>query len=171
MSVVHLHLLLNHLPVVGTLFLLALFGIAFLRRDAMLTRLALWTGVTLAAIAVVVFLTGEPAEEAVEGMAGVSEAALERHEDVAKLAMIAMGASGVLAALVLALARGRATISRTVAGGGFAISLLLAAIMGFTANLGGQIRHSEIRGDASIAAVGGVEESERGHDDDRGRGR
>lgn len=170
MSTVHLHLMLNHVPVVGTFFLVALFGVAFLRRNATLTRTALWTWMAIAAVSVVVFLTGEPAEEAVEGVAGISEGALERHEDLAKFAMIAMGAGGLLSAIALLTARGRATLSRALSGGGLAFSLLLAAIMGVTANLGGQIRHTEIGGGASIAAAG--EEGERGHDDvDDGRGR
>lgn len=168
MSTVHLHLMLNHVPVVGTFFLIGLFGIAFLRRNATLTRTALWTWMALAAVSVVVFLTGEPAEEAVEGLAGISEGALERHEDLAKFAMIAMGAGGLLAALALFAARGRASLSRALSGGGLALSLLLAAIMGVTANLGGQIRHTEIREGAAIAVAG--EEGDRGHDDDdRGR--
>jgi uncharacterized membrane protein len=168
MSTVHLHLMLNHVPVVGTFFLIALFGVALLRRNATLTRTALWTWMALAAVSAVVFLTGEPAEEAVEGIAGISEGALERHEDLAKFAMIAMGAGGLVSTLALFAARGRTSLSRVLSGSGLAFSLLLAALMGVTANLGGQIRHTEIRDGASIAAAG--EAGERGHDDD-GRGR
>ena len=45
MSIVHLHLLLNHVPVVGTLFALLLFAAAILLRETVSTRFALmgWT--------------------------------------------------------------------------------------------------------------------------------
>ena len=165
MSLVHLHLLLNHVPVVGTLFLLALFGAAFIRRDVTLARTALWTCVVIAAVTAAVFLTGEPAEEAVEGMAGISESALERHEDVALVALIAMIVAGLASAAALLAIRARAIGSRPVAASGLAMSLVLAGIMAVTANLGGQVRHAEIRGDAPIRAdTGAPVDTDDAHD-------
>ncbi len=71
MSIIHLHLLLNHVPVVGTLFALVLFSAALLLRETVFTRFALGFSAVLAAVAVAVYFTGGPAEEAVEKLAGV----------------------------------------------------------------------------------------------------
>jgi len=145
MNGLHLHLILNHVPVVGTIFLVALFALAFARRDRTLLSTALVTCAVLGAVTVAVFLTGEPAEELVEDIAGISKGALERHEDTARLAMIAMAVAGALSLLALAALRRHARRSRAIALGGLAASIVLAGIMGVTANLGGQIRHAEIR--------------------------
>lgn len=172
MSLMHLHLMLNHLPVVGMLFLVALFAAGVLRRDATLTRAALVGAVGLAAVALVVFFTGEPAEEAVEHLAGTSEQALEQHESIALVATILLGIGGALAAAALVLLRGRMVLPRWVAATGLAASVMLAGVMGATASIGGQIRHSELRADAatSASAADAREDGDRrrgGDDDDR----
>lgn len=164
MSLVHLHLMLNHIPVVGALFLVVLFTAGLVRGNATLVRTALWSCVALAVIAIVTFLTGEPAEEAVEGIAGISEAAIERHEEVALVATVLLGAGGALSAAALWLAHRRATMPRWIAAAGLVGSLAIAGAMGVTANLGGRIRHLEIGATVDARA------SEAGHgerDDDR----
>lgn len=144
MSPVHLHLVLNHVPVVGTLIGLCLLAWAVLRRDDRLVRVCLGMFAVLAAVALVTFLTGEPAEEAVEGLAGVSESLVEQHEEAALLATIALGFLGALSVGVLFRFRARA-LPRQAALLLLAAALVPAGMMAWTANLGGQIRHSEIR--------------------------
>lgn len=63
MSIVHVHLLLNHLPVVGAFLGVLLLAFALLRRSSEMGKFALGLLAAIAAIAVVVFFTGEPAEE------------------------------------------------------------------------------------------------------------
>lgn len=166
MNAVHIHLLLNHLPVIGSLIGVALLVVALLRRDSGLAKVTLGLFVALAGIALVVFLTGEPAEELVEGLAGVSESILEAHEEAAVVATVAIGVLGVAALGLLVMFRQRrlprwATLATLVA------ALLVAGVMGWTANLGGQIRHTEIRPSAAADAVaGGVEDGD--HDSTSG---
>lgn len=144
MSPVHLHLVLNHVPVIGTLIGICLLAYAVLRRDDRLIRVCLGMFAVLAAVAVATFLTGEPAEEAVEGLAGVSESIVEQHEGAARLATIALGFLGLLSVAVLLRFRARA-LPRQAALLLLAAALVPAGMMAWTANLGGQIRHSEIR--------------------------
>jgi uncharacterized membrane protein len=144
MNIVHLHLVLNHLPVIGASLGVLLLAAALLRRSEELSRVSLVLFVLLGVASVVVYLTGEPAEEAVEKLAGFSKSILERHEDAALLATIAMGGVGVLALLALFAFR-RRPIPRWATGTGLVLALSVATLMGYTANLGGQIRHTEIR--------------------------
>ena len=144
MSLVHLHLLLNHVPVVGTLFALLLFAAAIFLRETVSTKFALGFSVAIALVAVAVYFTGEPAEEAVEKLAGVSERIIEQHEEAAELSTIAMSMFGALALAALVILRKR-KMPRWVGAAGLAGTIVLTAVMGWTANLGGQIRHSEIR--------------------------
>jgi uncharacterized membrane protein YeaQ/YmgE (transglycosylase-associated protein family) len=159
MNPVHLHLLLNHLPVIGTVVAIALLGYAVLRRSPELVRVGLGMFVLLALAGAVVYLTGEPAEELVEGLPGVSEAILERHEEAALFATILLGVVGAVALGGLLAFRTRATgIPRGFAAAALLLALLPAGAMGYTANLGGQIRHTEIRPGA--VAAGDVAENE-----------
>lgn len=144
MTIVHLHLLLNHVPVVGTLFALFLFAAAILLREAVSTRFALGFSAAIAVVAVAVYFTGGAAEEAVEKLAGVTETSIEQHEEAAELATVAMGVFGALSLAAFVLFRKR-QVPRWVGLAGFAGTVVLSALMGWTANLGGQIRHSEIR--------------------------
>lgn len=154
MDTVHLHLLLNHVPVLGVVFGVLLYGAARFRRDDAFARFALGFSAALAVVALVVYLTGEPAEEAVENLPGVSDAIIERHEDAALLATIAMGSFGALALGALVRFRRRA-IPLWVTASGLIASIGLTAVMGWTANLGGQIRHSEIRSSGVASMDGG----------------
>ena len=81
MTLVHLHLVLNHVPVVGTFVGIALLLVALARRSRELTLASFGVFVASAAVTVPVYLTGEPAEDRVERLAGVSGAVIERHEE------------------------------------------------------------------------------------------
>ena len=146
MDAVHIHLLLNHVPVLATIFAVPLFAYALLRKSDELKRMSLLILVFSALVAIPVYLTGEPAEETVEKLAGVSEAMIEQHEDSAKLSMILLMITGGLSLVGLFLMWSKRAF---VAGWFVLLSLVLSALtavmMARTANLGGQIRHSEIR--------------------------
>jgi uncharacterized membrane protein len=144
MSIVHLHLLLNHVPVVGTLFALLLFAAAVFLRETVSTKFALGFSTAIAVVAVAVYFTGGPAEEAVEKLAGVTERAIEQHEEAAELSTIAMSLFGALSLVALVVFR-KGKVPRWVGAAGFAGTVVLSTLMGWTANLGGQIRHTEIR--------------------------
>ena len=148
MSILHLHLLLNHIPVIGALVAVILFGTALFLREAVSTKFALAFSAGLAVVAVVVYFTGGPAEEIVEKLAGVTESSIERHEEAAEVATIGLGIFGGVSLIALFLFRGRRA-PRWVALSGFVGAVVVAVLMGWTANLGGQIRHSEIGGTSS----------------------
>ena len=158
MDLVHLHLMLNHVPVLGVVFAFVVGVIGFLFKSKAVTRVALGMLVFAAIVAVPVYLTGEPAEEVVDGLAGVSEAVIEQHESAATFSLILAGVTGAFA--LLALLFGRSLTSK-LPGYLVAVTLLAALVatasMLWTANLGGQIRHSEIR----TAANGGTSDAER----------
>ena len=94
MSWLHVHLMINHLPVIGSVVLLALLAYAVIGERPALTEVVLGAFALLAATAVGVYLTGEPAEEAAEGLASFSEMLLERHEEAALAATVLLGIFG-----------------------------------------------------------------------------
>lgn len=148
MNWAHAHLMLNHVPVLGTIFGLAVLTWGVVRRDMRLQRIALVTFVLAAIAAIPVYLTGEPSEDVVERLAGTAEAAIETHEDAALTALIGIELLGAIAVATLLWSRaGRAVAALTRAA--FLVAVLTAGLMAWTANLGGRIRHAELRGSAA----------------------
>ena len=153
MSILHLHLLLNHVPVVGAALVVSLLMLAVFRNSSQLAKTALGVAIAIGAVSLIVYFTGEPAEDAVENLIGVSEDFIDRHESAALVATLAAGAFGVVALGILAWFRGR-NVTRLVTASALAGSLVLAGTMAWTANLGGQIRHSEIRSGTVASSAG-----------------
>ncbi|HET6618201.1 MAG TPA: hemerythrin domain-containing protein [Gemmatimonadota bacterium] len=158
MNAAHIHLMLNHVPLFGALAVTILFAVGLYRRQQGLARGGLVVALLTAIVGVVVYLTGEPAEELVENLPGVSEAVLETHEEIALIATIVSGAYGVLALVGLFAFRHGVTMR-------FTRVLLLSSLvplgaMAYTSYLGGQIRHSEIRPDAGATGAGEIQEEE-----------
>ena len=149
MNPVHWHLLLNHLPVIGTLLGVLLLAWGTVRKSEELKQASLGIFVFAAVIAIPTFLTGEPAEEVAAQLPGVTEALIERHEDIARIALILTGLTGALALAGLFLRR-RAPWLVAMA---LVFGVVAAGAMGYTANLGGQVRHTEIRSGAASASL------------------
>lgn len=146
MDLTHLHLLLNHFPVLGVIFgfLILLWGI--LRGFEEVKTVGLFTLVLTAVFAVPVYLTGEPAEEAVENLSGVSEQIIELHEDSALISFILAIITGVLALAALIFKRfSSAAAARIPIIAALLLSFVTGVFIARTANLGGEIRHTEIR--------------------------
>lgn len=143
MNAAHIHLMLNHVPLFGAIAATILFVVALFLRQQGVARAGLVVALLTAAVAVVVYLTGEPAEELVENLPGVSEPVMETHEEVALVATLVIGGFAVIALYGLFAFRHGVSMgfTRVLA----VLSLLPLAAMGYTAYLGGQIRHSEIR--------------------------
>ena len=144
MNWAHLHLLSNHIPVPGTVFGLVLLTWGMVRRNESIQRAALATFLVAALVAIPVFLTGEPSEDAVEHLAGTAEAAIETHEDAALLSLISVELLGVIG--VLSFLRRRENLSRVGVRSALVVSIVTAGLMARTANLGGKIRHAKRRG-------------------------
>ena len=144
MKSVQMHLALTHAPVILSLVGLIMLIVAFFIKNTTLTKTSYILLLLAGVAALPVFFSGEGTEEAIENLPGVSDAIIERHEEVANLAMISIAAAGLLALA------GLFTFKWQPAARLFkAVVLILAfaagGLMVQTAHLGGQIRHTEIR--------------------------
>lgn len=145
MNAAHLHLALNHLPVVGILFGAATLGFGVLFKKEAPHRVGLWLVVAAALLAIPAYLTGEPAEHVAEDLPGVSEAWIEPHEDAAAVALALALAAGVAAAPALLLAHAKRPSASKAAWLALLLALAASGSMAYTASLGGKVRHTEIR--------------------------
>ena len=99
----HLHLLLNHAPLFGTIIATVMLAVALTRRPA-LARPALYLLVLSGFVAVLVYLTGEPAADALGNAA--PDALVDPHEEMAGIATIVTGRAAIGAITVLGDASG-----------------------------------------------------------------
>ena len=167
MDSLHIHLLLNHFPVIGTLMGIATLLLGFAFRSDAVKRASLVILLGMAFMAVPVYLTGEPAEETVENAIGVSEPLIEEHEHAALPAFIAMGVLGVIAVAALLISFRATRFANLGFAATFIVSLIAFGLMARTANLGGQIRHAEIRSGTSASNVeSDSKQKDRKEDDD-----
>ena len=151
MNWAHLHLALNHVPVIGLPIVLLLLAWAIVRRSAELLKASFGLIILLAVVTVIVQVTGEPAEELVEGLPGVVESMVEAHEESALLGSIGVVVVGVIALFGLwRLGTGK-ILPQWYSSVVLIAGLTVAGMMVWIANLGGQIRHTEIRPSASAS--------------------
>lgn len=171
MSTAHFHLMVNHIPLLGLVFgaVLLAYGLWRGAEDVQKASLGLLAAAGLSAVAV--YLTGEPAEEVVEGLAGVSHDALEAHESWGVYALLAGIATGGLALGTLLVGWVRERLGRGAVGLTLVLALLSSGLIGYTANLGGKISHPELRTPtphaqpSDVEPVGPEDESAPGEDE------
>ena len=145
MNWAHIHLLLNHIPVMGILFGVILLLIGMVKKHETIKVLSLQFFVFLAVLSVPAYLTGEPAEGVVRSLPGVTKEIVERHDEAATLAFVGIIVLGALALLGLILQYRTKSLSAWIVTLALILSLADAGWLAWTANLGGQIRHTEIR--------------------------
>lgn len=167
MDSTHLHLILNHFPIIGTLIGTGVMAYGYYSGSYSTKKAALMIWVAMALVAIPVFLTGEPAEESVEHLLGVSEPMIEAHEEAAELALWVMEALGVLSLLAIFSKLIAEKHQKTFILAAFVLSLLTFGAMARTGYLGGLIRHSEIRDGAAgqPPADNGADTETEGDDD------
>jgi hypothetical protein len=144
-SAPHWHLVLNHLPSVGTLVAVCLLATAQSVGNRDVVRASLLLFVVLSLLAIPTFVTGAAAGSAIRSAPGISEPALAAHQDAALLALAALLATGWLAWFTLWRDRRRPALGGWGPAAVLGSGVLALALMLQTARLGGDINHPEIR--------------------------
>lgn len=152
MNAAHLHLLVNHLPVILPPLGLLLLLCARLRGSDDLHQAAMGVFVIGALLAVPAYYSGEPAEERVENLPGVAKSLIHEHEESAEWAAVTIGILGVLAAGGLVMTFRRRPVPAPLGAAIAVVALFTAVVMARTAQLGGRIHHPEISEPAAAAS-------------------
>ena len=154
-NLVHLHLLLNHVPTLGTIVALGLLLLAFAKTSDDLKQASLALFFALALMSLPVYMTGYSAQNAIKDRPDVSAALINTHQSAALLALIAMEATGIVAWFALWQTRkpsGRPGWTVAIV---LILSVVTISLMATAANIGGEIRHPEIvsAGEAPAATL------------------
>jgi hypothetical protein len=153
MNLAHVHLLLNHFPVIGTIIGLGLFLVALVGKSDDLKRACLVIFLGIALLTIPTYVTGNAAQEAIcigpsNGPCtdpGVSKSLIRTHEGAALQGFAFMELTGAFAWLGLWQFRRISRVSRLNLSAVLLLSIVTVGLMARAADIGGEIRHPEIR--------------------------
>jgi TRAP-type uncharacterized transport system fused permease subunit len=145
MESTHIHLLTNHIPILGSLFSFVLLIVGMLLKNKTVEITALSTLLVVTLFTFPAYFSGEEAEHKVEHLAGASEHELEEHEEHAETTLWLMIAAGLLGAMALASYKASPQYTKwmrltTLIVCGFAFLSMIPLSLH-----GGKIMHSELR--------------------------
>lgn len=164
MNQAHLHLMVNHLPILFPVVGILVMGIGLLSKSEIVKRTAYFI-FTLSAVAAIAAMTsGEGAEEVVEQINGMDENFIKTHEEAAELFALLLYVLGGLSIIGLWASMKQKSFSSIVS---VVVTLFAFVVLFFakqTGTTGGEIRHTEIRSGISTPATES-QINEKGDDD------
>lgn len=145
MNQAHIHLIVNHVPIVGSLFAAMLLGVGVLQKNSSLIKAGLVAVLAAGVLCLPAQLTGEGAAAIAQNLPRVSRALIHNHAEAAELGFWVLEGAAALALLSLLMLKNQSAKARLLT-----LLTLVAAVISFgllarAGNLGGQIRHTEIR--------------------------
>jgi hypothetical protein len=144
MNLAHVHLLLNHFPVIGTMIGIGLFLVSLLGKSEDLQRASLVIFLGIGLLTIPTYQSGNAAQHAIKNIPGISPELMEAHNDAALLAFLVMEITAAVSWFGLWQFRRTARIGRGTLTFVFVLSLMTLGLMSNAANIGGLIRHPEI---------------------------
>lgn len=153
MNLPHVHLLLNHFPIIGTIIGLGLFLFALIGKSDDLKRASLVIFAGIALLTIPTYMSGNGAEEVLHKLPGVSKNAIEAHNNAALVSIVLMELTGMFAWLALWQFRRFLHARLWTIGTVLLLAIATVYFMAVTGTTGGQIRHSEILSPGEITAL------------------
>lgn len=145
MNEAHIHLLVNHFPIIVPIIgiLIMLGGLYF--RSETVKRTAYAVFILGAILTIPAIVSGEGAEEVVERIQGIDKSFIKTHEDMADIFAVLSYILGGVSVFGLWASIKRKSFSKTLAIITILFSLIVLFFATKTGTSGGEIRHTEIR--------------------------
>lgn len=140
----HLHLILNHFPIIGTVIVILVLGYAVYANDERIKKLGMFLFVFIGLITLPVFFTGGKAAGIVKGNEGITEENIEPHEEYAKISMISMEIVTAISLVNLVLYRKQKPVPVYFGVILLILILIINLMMIYTGHLGGKISHGGV---------------------------
>jgi uncharacterized membrane protein len=153
MNDAHLHMVVNHFPIIGTFFGIGILIAGIFLNNSSIKNTAYVLFIIAAIFGALSMGTGEGAEEMVEDFPNIGKAIIHEHEELAEKFALILYVTGVFALISLVAAVKKFRLAKIFS----FITLILALISGIISinvgTSGGEIRHTEIREDSGTKAV------------------
>src|SRR5688500_7269473 len=154
MNFAHLHLVMNHVPTVGAAAALGLLLLAYVRRNDHLKHVGLEVLFVIAVLTLPVYVSGVAAQHVLEDRSDISVDAIKTHHDAALIGFTVMEVAGFVGWVALWQSRRRGRPARGLVPAATVLLVIALAVMGRAANLGGEVRHPEIRAEGAGVPAG-----------------
>lgn len=165
MNDAHLHMVVNHFPIIGTIFGLGILLTGIFMKNNVIKNVAYVLFVVAGIFAAVSMTTGEGAEEMAEKLPSVTDQIIHEHEEMAEKLAIVLYALGLVSLIGLYANLKNHAKASLVSYLAVAIAIAGVFLGKQTGTTGGEIRHTEIRTNASSTAVDQNGVGEAGDDD------
>ena len=145
MNDAHLHLVVNHFPIIGTIFGLGILITGMIVKNNTLKNTAYILFAVAAIFAAFSMGTGEGAEELVEDMPNIGHQIIHEHEEIAEKFAIVMYATGFFGLVSLFASYKKYRFATVFSYITLALALVAGVLTKIVGTTGGEIRHTEIR--------------------------
>ncbi|MEA5505082.1 hypothetical protein VB735_18615 [Halotia wernerae UHCC 0503] len=150
LSWVHIHLILNHFPIIGAIFGLLLLIVALFRKSEELKLASYWVFAIIALITIPVYFSGTQAATVVSNLPNVSDSIIHSHREIAQQSLIALEILGIISLASLFLFRGARKTPTWFSATLLILVVVATGLVSWTGLRGGVIRHTEVRGDFEV---------------------
>jgi uncharacterized membrane protein len=137
----YLHLLSNHFPILGSLFGILLLVVALLKPNLNTTFSAYIILIISGIGGIVAYFTGEPAEESIEHVRGISHKVIHIHEEMAENSLFFIFLLTATAIIGLWAERAKWESTKKIELFALVVGIVAFILFAFTGYLGGHIRH------------------------------
>ena len=155
MNLAHLHLVMNHVPTIGSVAALGVLLLGYVRRNEHLKHVGLEVLFIVALLTLPVYVSGVAGYFEIKNRPDVSVDAVKIHQDVALFGFGWMMMAGFVAWTALWQWRRHGRPGRGLVPAATLLLVMTLVVMGRAANLGGEIRHPEILTGGAAAAPAG----------------
>ena len=145
MNDAHLHMIINHFPIIGTIFGLGILISGIFLKNNSVKNTAYVLFMVSAIFAAFSMGTGEGAEELVEDMPTIGKQIIHEHEEIAEKLAVVLYVLGVISLGGLFLNYKKHAKAKIVSYAVVIIAIAGAFLAKETGTSGGEIRHTEIR--------------------------
>lgn len=153
MNDAHWHLVVNHFPIIGTIFGLGILIVGLVLKNKTAENIAYVLFVVAAVFGFASMSTGEGAEEIVEDMPSVGDAIIHEHEEMAEKLALVLYVLGSISLVGLFLNFKQHSKARLLSFLAVIVAIAAVVIGKQVGTTGGEVRHTEIRANASNQVV------------------
>ena len=145
MNDAHLHLVVNHFPIIGTILGLGILVTGMVLKNNSVKNTGYCLFIVAAVFAALSMGTGEGAEELVEDMPSIGKQIIHEHEEMAEKLAVVLYVLGLISLSSLFLNYKNHSKAKLVSYVAVVVAVMAVFLAKETGTTGGEIRHTEIR--------------------------
>ena len=165
MNDAHLHMVLNHFPIIGPILGLGILLTGIILKNNSVKSTAYFLFIVAAIFAAFSMGTGDGAEEIAEKLPGVTKQIIHEHEEIAEKLAIVLYLLAVISLGGLFLSYKKSAKEKWVSYAALVVAVVGIFLAKEVGTSGGEVRHTEIRTDAT-QSNGSIQNNTSGKDTD-----